>query len=69
MEHGWNDAHTKKKKMIYLKENLSQCHLTTTNHKWTGQALNQALWMRGWKLTTSGIGLPQFNVGVTCLLR
>ena len=67
MEHEWHDAHTKKKKK-YLKENFSQCHLTTTNHKWSGQALNQALWMRGWKLTTSAIGWPQFNVGVTYLV-
>jgi hypothetical protein len=66
MEHGWNDTHTKK--VINLKENLSQCHLPTTNHKWTGQALNLALWMRGWKLTTSAIACPQFNVGVTCLV-
>jgi Na+-transporting NADH:ubiquinone oxidoreductase subunit NqrF len=42
MEHGWNNARTRKKKKIYLKENLSQCHLPTTNHKWTGQAVNQA---------------------------
>jgi hypothetical protein len=30
-----------------LKENLSQCHLPTTNHKQTDQTLNQASWMRG----------------------
>jgi hypothetical protein len=41
MKHWWND--TDSRKLKFLKENLSHCHLSTTNPTWTGLGLNPGL--------------------------